>query len=211
LYSSALSDKVIRYYETIIYTKARLKGVKMAEYILIVDEQDRETGYMEKMEVHKKGVLHRAFSVMIFNNQGELLLQKRAKNKYHSPGLWTNSCCSHQREGETLNEAVSRRVKEELGISCECKEVFKFKYKAEFDNGLIEHEIDHVFIGNYNGNVFPNQDEVEDVCWVSLDKLNREINENPECFTYWFKILMMQEKMQLIGRQIAEDKNENRK
>jgi isopentenyl-diphosphate delta-isomerase len=178
----------------------------MAEYILTVDDQDRETGYMEKMEAHEKGVLHRAFSVMIFNDEGEVLLQKRAKMKYHSPGLWANSCCSHQREGETLTEAVSRRIKEELGITCDCKEEFKFRYQVEFDNGLIEHEIDHVFIGHYNGTVVPNEDEVEEICWVSLDKLNKEMSEHPENFTYWFKILMKQPEMQLIGQQISEDK-----
>lgn len=178
----------------------------MAEYILTVDEQDRETGYMEKMEVHKKGVLHRAFSVLIFNNEGEVLLQKRAKMKYHSPGLWTNSCCSHQREGETLTEAVKRRIKEELGIMCHIQEIFKFKYLVEFDNGLIEHELDHVFIGLYNGNVFPDEDEVEEIRWVSLDKLNKEMKEHPEEFTYWFKILMKQPEMQLIGHKILEDR-----
>lgn len=178
----------------------------MKEYILTVDEQDRETGYMEKMEVHKKGILHRAFSVMIFNNKGEVLLQKRAKHKYHSPGLWSNSCCSHQREGETLTEAVIRRIKEELGIACDCKEIFNFKYRVEFDNGLIEHELDHVFIGYYNGNVFPNEDEVEETRWVTMDRLNKEISEHPEDFTYWFKILMKQPEMQLIGQQKQEDK-----
>lgn len=179
----------------------------MAEFIITVDDQDRETGYMEKMEVHKKGVLHRAFSVMIFNNEGEVLLQKRAKKKYHSPGLWSNSCCSHQRKGETLTEAVSRRIREELGITCNCKEEFKFRYRIEFDNGLIENEIDHVFIGHYNGKVFPNQDEAEEICWITLEKLNKEMGENPEDFTYWFKILMKQTEMQLIIAQISEDRN----
>lgn len=178
----------------------------MAENILTVDEQDRETGYMEKIEVHKKGILHRAFSVMIFNDNGEVLIQKRAKRKYHSPGLWTNSCCSHQREGETLTEAVARRIQEELGITCDCKEEFKFKYRVEFDNGLIEHEIDHVFIGHYNGNVFPNEDEVEEIRWVPLDKLHKEMREHPEDFTYWFKILMKQPEMELIVQHISEGK-----
>lgn len=178
----------------------------MSEHILTVDEQDIETGYMEKMEVHKKGVLHRAFSVMIFNDKGEMLLQKRAKRKYHSPGLWSNSCCSHQRKGETLAEAVTRRIREELGISCDCKEVFQFKYMAEFDNGLIEHELDHVFIGQYNGIVFPNEEEVEEIRWVSYDRLRKEMREHPEYFTYWFQILLKQPKMQLIEQTIAEDK-----
>lgn len=174
----------------------------MDEYILAVDDRDIETGYMEKMEVHQKGILHRAFSVMLFNNEGEVLLQKRAKKKYHSPGLWTNCCCSHQREGETLEEAVSRRLKDELGIKCECREVFKFMYRVEFENGLVEHEIDHVFFGQYNGKVFPNVDEVEEIRWVSLDKLGEEMSDHPENFTYWFQILMKQPEMQLIGRQI---------
>jgi len=174
----------------------------MDEYILTVDDRDIETGYMEKMEVHQKGILHRAFSVMLFNNEGEVLLQKRAKKKYHSPGLWTNCCCSHQREGETLEEAVSRRLKDELGIKCECREVFKFMYRVEFENGLVEHEIDHVFFGQYNGKVFPNVDEVEEIRWVSLDKLGEEMSDHTEDFTYWFQILMKQPEMQLIGRQI---------
>lgn len=183
----------------------------MAEYILTVDEQDRETGFMEKMEVHEKGILHRAFSLMIFNDKGEVLLQKRAKEKYHSPGLWTNSCCSHQRQGETLEEAVARRTKEELGITCDFKEVFKFKYRAEFDNSLTEHEIDHVFIGHYNGNIFPNQEEVEEIRWISLDKLNKEMTDHPDNFTYWFKILMKQPQMQVIIQDILEDKNGSKK
>lgn len=176
----------------------------MAEFILTVDGQDREAGYMEKMEVHKKGVLHRAFSVMIFNHMGNVLLQKRAKKKYHSPGLWTNSCCSHQRAGETLAEAVSRRIREELGITCDCQEAFQFKYRVEFDNGLVEHEIDHVFIGHYDGKVYPNEDEVEEICWIPLDKLRVAIDEHPEAFTYWLKILMKQPEMQFIEKAIRK-------
>lgn len=179
----------------------------MPEYILTVDERDRETGYMEKMEVHQKGILHRAFSVMIFNHDGEVLLQKRAKTKYHSPGLWTNSCCSHQREGETLTEAVLRRIRDELGITCNCKETFTFRYRVEFDNGLIEHEIDHVFVGRYDGKIFPNKDEIEEIRWVPLDQLEIEMNEHPEAFTFWFRLLMMQPEMQSITQRLLEDKD----
>jgi len=179
------------------------KGEKMPEYILTVDEQDREKGYMEKMEVHEKGILHRAFSVMIFNHKGEVLLQKRAQSKYHSAGLWTNSCCSHQREGETLSEAVSRRIRDELGISCACKEAFTFKYRVEFENGLIEHEIDHVFVGRYDGKIFPNKDEIEEIRWVSPEKLRMEMTEHTEAFTYWFRILMKQPEMLSIIQRIS--------
>jgi isopentenyl-diphosphate Delta-isomerase len=165
------------------------------EYILTVDEQDREIGYMEKLKVHQLGLLHRAFSVMVFNPKGEVLLQKRATLKYHSPGLWSNTCCSHQREGESLVDAVSRRLQDELGFLCECKEIFQFKYQVKFDNGLTEYEIDHVFFGQFNGEVIPNRDEVEEIKWVNMDDLKNEMKEYPERFTYWFQILMDQPQM----------------
>ncbi len=182
------------------------KGNEVSEFIITVDEQDSETGTMEKVEVHRQGILHRAFSVIIFNHKGEMLLQKRAKMKYHSPGLWSNTCCSHQRVGETLKEAVSRRIQEELGFTCECKEVFQFKYRVEFDNGLIENEIDHVFWGYYNGIVIPKKDEVEEIQWVNPDKLSKDMKEHPETFTYWFRILMDQPEMLSLDKQIAGDK-----
>ncbi len=177
-----------------------------SEYIITVDEQDRETGYLEKLDVHRRGILHRAFSVVIFNNKGEMLLQKRAKVKYHSPGLWSNTCCSHQRVGETLTDAVSRRVLEELGFTCDCKEIFQFKYHVEFDNGLIEHEIDHVFLGYYNDRVIPREDEVEQVQWVELDQLRKDMEEHPERYTVWFRILMDQPEMLSIIKLRLGDK-----
>lgn len=171
------------------------KNNKDSEYIITVDAQDREKGYMEKLDVHKKGILHRAFSLMVFNDKGEVLLQKRARGKYHSPGLWSNACCSHQRMGESLTEAVGRRVQEELGFTCQYKEVFKFIYQVMFDNGLMEYEIDHVFFGYYNGNVIPNGDEVEEVRWIDWDSLKKEMEDHPERFTYWFRVLMDQPEM----------------
>jgi isopentenyl-diphosphate Delta-isomerase len=183
-----------------------LKDNEVIEYIITVDEQDRETGALEKLEVHRRGILHRAFSVVIFNHQGEMLLQKRAKIKYHSPGLWSNTCCSHQRVGETLKEAVSRRIQEELGFVCDCKEMFHFIYRVEFDNGLIEHEIDHVFLGYYNGIVIPKKEEVEEIQWINLDKLSKDMKEHPQRFTYWFRILMEQPDMLSKEIQVAEDK-----
>ncbi len=185
--------------------KQQKKDVQVPEYIITVDEHDRETGYMEKLEAHRRGILHRAFSLMIFNKKGEMLLQKRAKMKYHSPGLWSNTCCSHQRVGETLGEAVSRRVQEELGFTCPCKEIFHFKYLVEFVNGLMEHEIDHVFFGHYNGTVIPNDDEVEEIRWVDMDTLSKEMKENPDRFTYWFKILMDQPEMTSKVKLMAGD------
>lgn len=160
------------------------------EYIITVDEQDRETGYIEKLEAHKQGVLHRAFSILVLNKQGEILLQKRNKDKYHSPGLWTNTCCSHQRVGEELTEAVTRRLMEEMGFVCELKELFHFIYKTRFDDGLTEHELDHVFIGEYDGEIAINEEEVEEYKWVPYSWLEEDMKEHPEHYTYWFKILM---------------------
>lgn len=161
----------------------------MSEIITAVNKEDKEIGPIEKMEAHHNGILHRAFSILIFNSNNELLLQKRALNKYHSPRLWTNTCCSHPRFGEKLKDAIYRRLKEEMGFVCELKEAFSFVYKVEFEDGLFEHEFDHVFIGKYNGNVIPNKDEVEDYKWVNIEELKRDIEKNPEAYTYWFKIL----------------------
>lgn len=165
------------------------------EYIITVDEQDRETGYIEKLEAHKQGVLHRAFSILVFNKEGEILLQKRNKDKYHSPGLWTNTCCSHQRVGEQLSEAITRRLMEEMGFVCELKELFHFIYKTQFDDGLTEYELDHVFIGEYNGVIAINEEEVEEYKWVTYPQLQEDMKEYPENYTYWFKILMDNSKM----------------
>ena len=156
--------------------------------VILVDGQDRPTGTMEKMEVHQKALLHRAFSVFIFNDKGEMLLQKRAGKKYHSGGLWTNACCSHPQPGEDTMEAAKKRLQEEMGFSTSLKKAFSFVYKAPFANGLTEHEYDHVFVGNFNGPVKPDPDEVEHYCYQSLDELKQSLQTHPHNFTEWFKI-----------------------
>jgi isopentenyl-diphosphate Delta-isomerase len=161
----------------------------MEEYIIEVDAFDKEIGPIEKMEAHYKGALHRAFSILIFNSNNQLLLQKRHSEKYHSPGLWTNTCCSHPRFGESLQEAVYRRLKQEMGFTCELKEIFSFVYKVEFEDKLIENEYDHVFTGIYDGEVVPSEEEVEDFKWVSLNEVKDDIIANPHLYTYWFKFL----------------------
>ncbi|AEV67551.1 isopentenyl-diphosphate Delta-isomerase [Acetivibrio clariflavus] len=160
------------------------------EYILLVNEDDEEIGIGEKMEVHKTGQLHRAFSIFVFNSENKLLLQKRAISKYHSGGLLTNTCCSHQRKGEDLYETIHTRLMEEMGFDCDLEEIFTLKYRAELDNGLIEHEIDHVFIGRYDGDPVPNPDEVDDYAWVDLEDVLRDVSESPENFTCWFRLLI---------------------
>ncbi|MBL4905609.1 MAG: isopentenyl-diphosphate Delta-isomerase [Flavobacteriaceae bacterium] len=159
------------------------------ELVILVDEQDNQIGLMPKMEAHEKAQLHRAFSVFVFNDAGELLLQQRASNKYHSRLLWTNTCCSHQRDGESSLEAGKRRLQEEMGFVCELEEVFWFVYKAPFDNGLTEHELDHVMIGRFNAMPSVNKDEVEDFKWMSLEDVKKEIVNQPEKYTEWFKII----------------------
>lgn len=169
----------------------------MAEYIITVDEKDNEVGSIEKLEAHKIGVLHRAFSILVFNQKGQVLLQKRNIEKYHSPGLWSNTCCSHQRVGETLEEAVTRRLDEELGFTCDLKEMFHFIYKVEFDNNLMEHELDHVFFGHYDGAISPNKEEVDEIKWIYMDDLRQDMAEHPDRYTYWFKILMDRPEMKI--------------
>lgn len=159
----------------------------MKEYIIAVDKYDNELGPIEKMEAHYKGILHRAFSIFIFNSNNELLLQKRNKTKYHSPGLWTNTCCSHPRYDEKLEDATYRRLKEEMGFTCELKEIFNFLYKVNFEDNLIENEYDHVFIGIFNGKIIPNKNEVEDFKWVSINEIKLDIINNPHSYTFWFK------------------------
>lgn len=158
------------------------------EQVILVDIDDREVGTMEKMEAHEKALLHRAFSVFVFNDLGELLLQKRASGKYHSGGLWTNTCCSHQRPGESTLEAANRRMVEEMGFSTELHEEFSFTYKSVLNDGLTEHEFDHVLFGSYNGRPKPNPEEVEDWKYVALEELNIDIQNNPDQYTSWFKI-----------------------
>jgi len=160
------------------------------QLVVLVDENDKEIGVEEKIKAHREGRLHRAFSIFIFNSKGEMLLQQRARHKYHCGGLWTNACCSHPRPGESLNDAVHRRLKEEMGFDCELKEIFSFIYYVEFDNGLKEHEFDHVFIGLFDGEVKPNPDEVQDFKWVKIEELVKDIASNPDKYTYWFKLAL---------------------
>lgn len=159
------------------------------EQLILVDRDDNPIGTMGKLEVHEKGILHRAFSVFVVNQKKELLLQQRAKSKYHSPGLWTNTCCSHQREGETSLEAGKRRLNEEMGMEVALEELFTFIYKAPFDNGLTEHELDHVMLGYSETPPIINRDEVEDWKWESLHTVNENIKNHPEDYTAWFKII----------------------
>ncbi len=159
------------------------------EKVILVNEQDEQIGLMPKMEAHEKAVLHRAFSVFIFNDKNELMLQQRALTKYHSPGLWTNTCCSHQRDGEGNIEAGKRRLKEEMGFVVDLKESISFMYKAPFDNGLTEHEYDHVLLGNFNGSPKINTDEVADWKWMPLEEIKADITLNPENYTAWFKVI----------------------
>ncbi|WP_397446158.1 isopentenyl-diphosphate Delta-isomerase [Polaribacter sp. R77954] len=161
----------------------------MEELVVLVDEKDKKIGLMPKMEAHEKALLHRAFSVFIFNKNGELMLQQRAAHKYHSPLLWTNTCCSHQRDGESNIEAGRRRLQEEMGFTTDLKEVFSFIYKAPFDNGLTEHELDHVMIGFFDDVPNINKDEVEAYKWMSLENVKDDIEQNPQEYTEWFKII----------------------
>ena len=159
------------------------------EKVLLVDTQDRVLGTMPKLEAHQKGVLHRAFSVFILNRQNALMLQQRAWDKYHSPGLWTNTCCSHQREGEDSLTAGKRRLQEEMGLEAPLTPLFTFIYKAPFDNGLTEHELDHVLLGYSEQSPNPNPQEVADWQWMPLEEVQQRLTEQPEQFTVWFKII----------------------
>ncbi len=159
------------------------------ERVILVNENDDQIGTMPKMEAHQKAVLHRAFSVFIVNNNNEIMLQQRAHHKYHSPLLWTNTCCSHQREGETNVQAGTRRLFEEMGFVTDLKELFHFIYKAPFDNGLTEHELDHVLIGYYNEDPVINLNEVESWKWMKIEAIKLDMTNNPDKYTVWFKII----------------------
>ncbi len=162
----------------------------MQERVILVDRLDREIGTEEKLKAHHEGKLHRAFSIFIFNAKGELLLQKRAETKYHSGGLWTNTCCSHPRLGEAYHDAARRRLNEEMGFDCELTELFSFIYYIKLENNLFEHELDHVFVGRYNRQPIPNPDEVDDWKWMNIDTLKRDIGENSNHYTHWFKLIL---------------------
>ena len=166
----------------------------MAEQVVVVSENDEILGLMEKMEAHENGILHRAFSVFLFNDKGEMLLQKRASGKYHSPNQWTNAVCSHPKIDETYLEGAQRRLNEELGITANLTEKFSFIYKADVGQNLWEHELDHVFTGNYEGNFALNEQEVSEVRYISMQQLDEEMNANPEKFTEWFKIILKEYK-----------------
>jgi isopentenyl-diphosphate delta-isomerase len=159
------------------------------EKVILVDINDEPIGLMEKIEAHQHALLHRAFSVFILNEKNEIMLQQRAAHKYHSPLLWTNTCCSHQRPGETNLNAGKRRLMEEMGFVAELKELFHFIYKAPFDNGLTEHEFDHVMIGYYNEEPNINREEVESWKWMKIEDVKEDMIVNPDIYTVWFKII----------------------
>jgi isopentenyl-diphosphate delta-isomerase len=160
------------------------------EKVILVDENDNQIGTEEKIKAHQEGKLHRCFSIVVFNSKKELLIQKRTEDKYHSSGLWTNTCCSHPIPGEDTKEAAHRRLKQEMGFDCDLKESFTFIYKRKFNNGLTEHEYDHVFIGEFEGSPNPNPEEVSDWKWITRKELENDIQKNPNNYTYWFKILI---------------------
>jgi isopentenyl-diphosphate delta-isomerase len=161
-----------------------------AERILTVNEQDEVLNSENKLLVHQQRILHRAFSIFIFNSEGKMLIQKRALKKYHSSGLWSNACCSHQREKEDLKEAIHRRLKEEMGFDCNLKEIFIFRYDTEIEKDLYENEIDHIFLGKFDGKLSPNKEEVSDFKWINVKELKEDILKNPGEYTYWFKELL---------------------
>ncbi len=160
----------------------------MSQQVILVNDQDEAIGTMDKMEVHQRGLLHRAFSVFIFNSKGEMLLQQRALDKYHSAGLWTNTCCSHPQPGEDIIESAQKRLGEEMGFTTSLTKVFDFTYHASFENGLIEHEFDHVFTGEYDGEVNYNPIEVMNSSYRSLDEIMRSLQTEPQIYTAWFRL-----------------------
>ena len=162
----------------------------MQEHVILVDHTGKEIGTQEKMQAHREGKLHSAFSIFIFNAVGELLLQRRTRTKYHSGGLWTNTCCSHPRPGESYYSAARRRLNEEMGFDCELTGLFSFIYHIQLDNSLFEHELDHVFVGHYNGQPTPNPSEVDDWKWMNISALKQDVQETPESYTYWFKLAL---------------------
>ena len=162
----------------------------MAEQVILVDERDQPVGAMEKMEAHRRGVLHRAFSIFVFDREKRLILQQRAAGKYHSAGLWTNTCCSHPRPGESTADAARRRLQEEMGFTCPLEERFSFAYRAELGNGLVEHELDHVFFGQFDGKPEVNPEEAAAYRRISIADLEREVAANPAQFTEWLKICL---------------------
>jgi isopentenyl-diphosphate delta-isomerase len=166
-----------------------LKKDMIEENVILVNNEDEQIGLMPKLEAHEKALLHRAFSVFVLNSKNEIMLQQRAHHKYHSPLLWTNTCCSHQREGESNTQAGTRRLFEEMGFKTDLKELFHFIYKAPFDNGLTEHELDHVMIGYYDEKPEINPEEVEAWKWMTIEEVKSDMLLQPEIYTVWFKII----------------------
>ena len=162
----------------------------MMEKVILVDTEDNQIGLMEKMQAHREAKLHRAFSVFLWNENNELLLQQRQLDKYHCGGLWANTCCSHPREGEELVDAVNRRLEEEMGIACDTSWIYSFIYKADLGEGLFEHELDHVFFGTFSGEPKLNVTEVADWKYISIDELKKDIDAHPSQYTPWFKIIL---------------------
>ncbi len=162
----------------------------MKEWVVLVDDEGNNTGVSEKLSAHLEGKLHRAFSIFIFNNKGELLLQKRAFNKYHSGGLLSNTCCSHPKPNEPLADAAHRRLREEMGFDCEITERFNFTYYIQLKHGLFENEYDHVFVGEFNGEPQPNHEEVSHWKWITPEALKDELKEQPDQYTYWLNIII---------------------
>ncbi len=160
------------------------------EHVTLVDYDDNPIGTMEKLEAHRKGLLHRAFSILLFNSKGEMLLQKRALSKYHSGGLWTNTCCSHPMPDEDMHAAARRKLNQEMGIDLQLEFAYKFIYKANLDKGLVEHECDHVFIGSFDGTPTINPEEVEDWSYINMHALKIDISKHPQKYTSWFKLII---------------------
>lgn len=176
-------------------------SIPQPEEVILVDEADVPVGRMEKLEAHRKALLHRAFSVFIYNAKGEMLLQRRASGKYHSPGLWTNACCSHPRPGEDTQAAAIRRLREELGFTTGLEKLFAFTYRTQFDNGLTEFEFDHVFVGRYDETPTPDPAEVSDYCYRHPEEIRTDLQSNPHRYTSWFHLAfpLVTERMAATG------------
>ena len=163
---------------------------RLEDYVILVNEKDEELGVREKLQAHLDGVLHRAFSIFLFNDDGALLLQQRHPNKYHSGGLWSNTCCSHPRPGELVEAAAHRRLREEMGVACDLRRLFEFVYRSKFEHELYEHEYDHVFVGRYNGVPAPNRAEVASWRWTEAEALRKDVADRPDRYTYWLRLIL---------------------
>lgn len=161
-----------------------------SERVVLVNERDAETGTLGKLRAHREGRLHRAFSVFVVNSRGEMLLQRRAAGKYHSGGLWSNACCGHPRPGEATEAAARRRLREEMGFGCDLSRVFGFVYRVELEEGMREHEYDHVFLGRWDGEPRPDPEEVEGWRWEEPGTVLRELERDREAYTHWFGIAL---------------------